>query len=266
MTSSPAPFRASAEFAQLAGRPGRGDASAVHFTVLVRRPWWNKASTPGSWIAAAAQTVARIQLGFSRAIRRPNLKQFADVTTVTLETVTDSIKWLVLLVQVPAEPSRHRVAVWRQLRKTGAAPIHSGSWVIPDAPAFTEGIERAKELCRNAGGSFTILHASPDDAQSTHALDSAFRAARVDEWNEFLGDCNKFMQEIAKEISIEKFTYAELEEEDQSLERLRRWYRELKKRDVLWLEEAVQADEALRAGSLALEEYARLVYAAENEI
>jgi len=180
--------------------------------------------------------------------------------------VTESIKWLVLLVQVPAEPSRHRVAVWRQLRKTGAAPIQSGSWVIPDAPAFTDGIERAKGLCRNAGGSFTILHASPDDAQSAHALDSAFRAARVDEWNEFLGDCNKFMQEIAKEISIEKFTYAELEEEDQSLERLRRWYRELKKRDVLWLEEAVQADEALRAGSLALEEYARLVYAAENEI
>lgn len=210
--------------------------------------------------------MARIHLGFYRAIRLPKLDQFADVTTVTLEIVTESIKWLVLLVQVPAEPSRHRVAVWRQLRKTGAAPIQSGSWVIPDAPAFTDGIERAKGLCRNAGGSFTILHASPDDAQSAHALDSAFRAARVDEWNEFLGDCNKFMQEIAKEISIEKFTYAELEEEDQSLERLRRWYRELKKRDVLWLEEAVQADEALRAGSLALEEYARLVYAAENEI
>ncbi|MEY9993018.1 hypothetical protein ABIE67_005050 [Streptomyces sp. V4I8] len=31
-----------------------------------------------------------------------------------------SVRWTVLVVRIPAEPSRHRVAVWRELRKTAA--------------------------------------------------------------------------------------------------------------------------------------------------
>ena len=27
------------------------------------------------------------------------------------------------MVRIPAEPSRHRVAVWRELRRTGAIPL-----------------------------------------------------------------------------------------------------------------------------------------------
>ncbi len=39
--------------------------------------------------------------------------------------------------------------------------------------------------------------------------------------------------EVHKEIRIKKFTPAELDEEEQNLERLRRWYRDLRRRDVL---------------------------------
>jgi hypothetical protein len=39
--------------------------------------------------------------------------------------------------------------------------------------------------------------------------------------------------EIDKEIAKKKFTLAELDEEEQSLERLRRWHRELRLRDAL---------------------------------
>ena len=52
-----------------------------------------------------------------------------------------------------------------------------------------------------------------------------FTADRTAEWTEFLADCGKFDAEIDKELRIQKLTMAELEEEEQSLERLRRWYR-----------------------------------------
>lgn len=42
-----------------------------------------------------------------------------------------------------------------------------------------------------------------------------FTTARSADWTEFLADCAKFEQEIAKEIRIAKFTLAELEEEEQ---------------------------------------------------
>jgi len=172
--------------------------------------------------------------------------------------VTDE-QWLLILVQVPAQPSRHRVAVWRELRRTGAVPLSPGTWLLPAHPAFGEGLARAEALVAKGDGSWTLVDATPRH-QGAATFRAAFEAARLEEWQEFTADCSKFEQEIAKEISREKFTFAELEEEEQSLERLRRWYRELKSRDVLHLPKAAEAAEHLSRCVDALEGYASLVY------
>ena len=62
--------------------------------------------------------------------------------------------WMVLLFRVPAEPSRHRVAVWRELRRTGAVSLGQSAWLAPAAPAFADGIGRAVELVRAAGAAW----------------------------------------------------------------------------------------------------------------
>ncbi|MFK0040749.1 Chromate resistance protein ChrB [Paenarthrobacter sp. NPDC090517] len=170
-------------------------------------------------------------------------------------------QWLLILVQVPAQPSRHRVAVWRELRRIGAVPLSPGTWVLPAHPAFDEGLARAQALVAKGAGTWTLVDAAPRD-NGADTFRSAFEAARLEEWKEFTADCGKFEQEIAKEISREKFTFAELEEEEQSLERLRRWYRELKSRDVLHLPQATDASEHLARCAEALEGYASLVYEA----
>ena len=95
---------------------------------------------------------------------------------------------------------------------------------------------------------------------------NAFSAARVEEWAEFTADCGKFETEIAKETHKRKFTFAELEEQEQSLERLRRWYRDLKRRDVLELPEAKAADAQLRACVAVLDGYAEQVYQAVHGV
>ena len=150
--------------------------------------------------------------------------------------------------------------MWRQLRKAGAVPVSTGVWAIPAGPAFQTDLDRAGELCRNGGGRLVVIDASPRDAASAAMIRDAFTAVRVDEWAEFMADCGKFEAEIAKEIQKHKFTFAELEEEEQSLDRLRRWYRDLKKRDVLELPEAKAADARLRACTTVLDGYAEQVY------
>ncbi|WOH20412.1 Chromate resistance protein ChrB [Paenarthrobacter sp. GOM3] len=168
-------------------------------------------------------------------------------------------RWLLILVQVPSQPSRHRVAVWRELRRIGAVPLSPGTWVLPVHPAFDDGLARAEELVAKGGGSWTLVDAAPRN-QGADTFRSAYEAARLEEWSEFMADCGKFEQEIAKEISREKFTFAELEEEEQSLERLRRWFRELKSRDVLHLPQAGEAADHLARCVTALEHYASMVY------
>ena len=174
--------------------------------------------------------------------------------------MAQNIEWALIILQIPSEPSRHRVAVWRQLRKAGAVPVSSGVWALPAGPAFQDELDRAGVLCRSGGGIFAVIDASPRDAASAALIEDAFAAVRVDEWAEFMADCGKFEAEIANEIKKQKFTFGELEEEEQSLDRLRRWYRDLKKRDVLELPDAKAADRKLRACVTVLDGYAEQVY------
>ncbi|MFF8836941.1 Chromate resistance protein ChrB [Streptomyces sp. NPDC015130] len=173
------------------------------------------------------------------------------------------VRWLVLLVRLPASPSRHRVAVWRELRKVGALSLGQGVWAVPDVPAFADGVARAVELAGAVdGGEAVTLEAGGRSEADAARLQAMFTAARSADWAEFLADCGKFEEEIAKEIRIAKFTLAELEEEEQSLERLRRWHRDLTARDVFGAPEAAGAAERLKRCAAACEGYAELVFAA----
>ncbi|MEU2737431.1 Chromate resistance protein ChrB [Streptomyces sp. NPDC007095] len=174
-------------------------------------------------------------------------------------------RWIILVIKLAAEPSRHRVAVWRELRKIGALSLGQGVWAVPDVPVFTEGTARAIALTEAAGGQAVTLNASgrgPEDAARFQAL---FTAARSADWTEFLADCGKFDEELAKEIRIAKFTLAELEEEEQSLERLRRWHRDLTARDVFGAPETAEAAKRLKECAAACEDYAQRVFAALHE-
>ena len=172
------------------------------------------------------------------------------------------MNWVLVFIQLPSAPSRHRVAVWRELRKGGAVPVSQGAWAIPDAPAFEASLQRAEELTRAGGGTFAIIDASPRTEAGHALIRDAFVAARRDEWAEFQADCGKYEEEIAREIAKRKFTFGELEEEEQSLDRLRRWFRDLKKRDILSLPEAHSAEKRLRHCEDILTDYAELVYEA----
>jgi sugar phosphate isomerase/epimerase len=172
------------------------------------------------------------------------------------------MQWMVLLFRVPAEPSRHRVAVWRELRRTGAVSIGQSAWLAPAAPAFADGITRAVQVVEAAGGETIVLDASGRQPADAERLAGVYTAAREAEWVEFLAECGKFLAEIDAEIAKAKLTLAELDEEEQSLERLRRWHRELRLRDVLGAPSAAGADQHLKACEAKLEDYTQRVFRA----
>lgn len=174
-------------------------------------------------------------------------------------------RWLVLVVKVPAEPSRHRVAVWRELRKIGALSLGQGVWAVPDVPVFADGVSRAVALTGQAGGQAMTLSATGRGTEDAARFQALFTALRSEDWTEFLADCGKFEEELAKEIRIAKFTLAELEEEEQSLERLRRWHRDLTARDVFGAPEAVEAGRRLKECAAACEDYAERVFRVLHE-
>ena len=171
--------------------------------------------------------------------------------------------WRLLTYRLGAEPSRHRVAVWRELRRAGAVPLQSATWAIPTGQGFDEGLARAVELIERADAVAMVFEVSPAEATAAH-LEELFTAEREAEWVEFLAECDKVEAELAHEIEIEKFTLAELDEEEQNHERLRRWFRDLRARDVFGALSAGPAEQRLKECAEALEDYAERVYEARQ--
>jgi hypothetical protein len=181
------------------------------------------------------------------------------------ESGRDGIAWTVLAVRLPTEPSRHRVAVWRELRRAGALSLGHGVWALPVTPAFGQGLERAVKLVERGEGEALVLDARGRDETQAARLEALFTAAREAEWTEFLAECAKYEAELEREIATAKFTLAELDEEEQSLERLRRWYRELKLRDLFGAPSASRAEQQLKHCAASLEDYAERVYSVLHE-
>jgi hypothetical protein len=171
--------------------------------------------------------------------------------------------WRLLTYRLAAEPSRHRVAVWRELRRAGAVSLQQGIWAVPGGAAFDEALDRAVGLVERGEGDAFVFEVTPTEATLAR-LEGAFTAEREAEWVEFVSECGKFDAEIAGEIAKEKFTLAELDEEEQNLDRLKRWYRELRARDLFGAPTAPGAERRLKTCEEALEDFAERVFAARE--
>src|SRR5215203_2215631 len=86
--------------------------------------------------------------------------------------------WLILIYQIPREPSRHRVAVWRKLRDLGALYLQDGVAALPEDAVTREQLEWLQLRVREAGGEATLWEARPGTLAEEAELMEAFRSSR----------------------------------------------------------------------------------------
>src|SRR5260370_29214048 len=172
--------------------------------------------------------------------------------------------WRIGIYRLPSEPARHRVAVWRELRKVGALSLQQATWAVPSGPEFDEALARAAELAERADGNALVVAVDEHDSNVITTLEELYTEAREAEWVEFVAECAKFDAELLHEVEIEKFTLAELDEEEHNFERLRRWHRELRARDLFGAPTASLAERRLKACAEHLEDFSEQVFAARE--
>jgi hypothetical protein len=172
--------------------------------------------------------------------------------------------WLLLLAQLPSSPSSARVALWRRLRGVGAAGLLNGAWVLPQTAAHAEFFEQLRETVHTQGGTAFVLTVSAAPPEVNETIVRRFCADRSREYDEFAERCAAFLDEIGKETRAGKFTFAELEEGEQDLEKLARWLAKVQARDFFPDERRAQAAEMLEHCRVVIEGFAGAVYAAEG--
>jgi len=173
------------------------------------------------------------------------------------------MQWRLLTYRLEADASRHRVGIWRELRKVGAVSLQNATWAIPGGPSFDDALGRALGMIERAEGKAFVFDVVASESSGT-ALEELYGAEREAEWTEFVAECAKFEAEIASEVEKQKFTLAELDEEEQNLDRLRRWYREIRARDIFGSPSAPLAERRLKECTEVLEDFADRVYEARE--
>ena len=172
--------------------------------------------------------------------------------------------WLLLLAQLPASPSSARVALWRRLRGIGAAGLLNGAWALPYAPAHAEFLEQLRQIVHTQGGTAFVLTVSLASPEVNEAIVRRLCADRGREYDEFAERCAAFLGEIDKETTAGKFTFAELEEGEQDLDKLARWLAKVQARDFFPDERQPQSAQMLERCRVVLEGFAWAVYATEG--
>lgn len=176
-----------------------------------------------------------------------------------------SSEWLTFAYKVPAEPASGRVALWRKLKAMGAIYIRSGVCVLPRDAEHERRLKILENDVTTLGGEALLLMSAALDPAQERKLVARFQADCDERYGEFVGRCDAFESEIAKEFRIEKFTYAELEEEDADLKKLQAWLERIKKLDRYDSPRAQEAQGRLKGCEETLEAYAQRVFAEHAE-
>ena len=173
--------------------------------------------------------------------------------------------WLLLTYKVPPEPATKRVALWRRLKGMGAIYLQNGVCLLPKTDDHVRRLKMLENDVSKMGGESVILETAALDRAQEDKVVARFKADRDDQYREFLGRCADYEIEIAKEIAINKFTYAELEEEDTDLKKLQGWLEKIKKLDFYDGTLAEEASERLKTCETLLDGYAQRVFDAHDE-
>jgi hypothetical protein len=172
--------------------------------------------------------------------------------------------WLVFFPQTPATPSSLRVLIWRRLQQAGAINLQSGAWMLPQTSEQEHMLlTLLTEMEQQGGGGFFLEARAPTEAIQTGLIER-FQQERAKEYQELSDRCQEFLAEIEKETRAHKFTFAELEENEQDLLKLTRWLRKIQRRDFFPNSSSREAAAHLAGCRQALETFTTTVYEQEG--
>lgn len=87
-------------------------------------------------------------------------------------------RWLLLVHQLPSQPSNLRVRTWRRLQQLGAVALKQAVYALPDSPGAREDFEWLKAEIEGSGGDASVFAADSVGAWSDDEIVDAFRQAR----------------------------------------------------------------------------------------
>lgn len=153
------------------------------------------------------------------------------------------VQWVLLAYRLPREPSTPRIAIWRKLRRLGAAQLLDGLVALPLDSRTREQLEWLAEEVIEAGGEATIWVGEVGLAAQERELAARMRDPVAGEYRALIEEAGRLRSEAPGRRR-------------RSLARLRRELRRIRSRDYFLPSEREQAQRAVEQLAVSLEEVA----------
>jgi transcriptional regulator of heat shock response len=168
--------------------------------------------------------------------------------------------WIVVLYEVPSEPSKLKVRVWREFKKLGALYPQMSLCILPNNNENTKRIDDISKMILSEGKIVKILPTELGDVEHNKIMDM-YREERDKQYEEIVEECQEFIDEIDLNIRNNKLTQEEVEEMEEVLDGLYRWFNKVLSLD--WIEttpKILQLQEYLKKCQDSMDQFAELSF------
>lgn len=169
------------------------------------------------------------------------------------------MRWLFFSYTLPSRPSRARVSIWRQLKKLGAISYQS-VWVLPYSSERVNEVIRLIQNIESWKGEGLLIDGKVLNTAQEERINRAFVESRDEEYREIISKCEDYAKEIEFEIGRQNFIFAEVEENEEELEKLKQWLKKVEKRDIVEAPLRKEAVQKIQSCEDLFQDFALKVY------
>ena len=116
-------------------------------------------------------------------------------------------EWTILIYKIPAQPTRLRLQVWRQLQRMGALYLHNSAWLVPARAELVENMHYIAGAIEEAGGACQLFFANALLPSGSEQIAAEFRIladSRLDEISHRLDKIQGLIDSAATPSGLER--------------------------------------------------------------
>jgi hypothetical protein len=153
--------------------------------------------------------------------------------------------------------------VWRKIKATGAVYLQNSVCILPAEREHEQELRRLRhEIVEECGGEAYLFKC--EHIGSVDVLVELFNRSRDEEYAEVIHRCREFLAELEEETANRHFTFAELEENEEDLQKLDRWYSKVRNRDFFSSPMGSEVVNLLAECRARLDSFANQVFAKDD--
>jgi hypothetical protein len=181
-----------------------------------------------------------------------------------LSQIKNSQGWLMIIYRLPSTPSTSRVTIWKKVKELGAYLLQQSVYVLPDLFEVKEALNHLKEQIHHFGGESKIIEIASLGEEQEKEVIAGFNSNREEEYTEVIKAGNELLHEIDEESKTEDFHFADLEENEKHLQRVKELLDSVKNRDYFGSPLQSKAVELIDECKLKFEAFSHEVYSREG--